>query len=296
MDKATVRIERLEFQSSGTTCVGYFYRLDHDSPKPCIILGSGFGGTQDTPSLIAAATAFAQAGFCSFTFDYRHLGESDGLPRQIVSISGQQEDFLSAIRFIRDHPAVDEHRLGLWGSSLGGGHVISVASRASEITAVIAQIPYNGFPKKSTHSWWQRLKLLRLIRKDQNRAKKGREPLYIPMVGNTGELAIMVGSDAARTIAGMQSSTWRNEIAPRVIMEMAKYKPSSTADKVKAAVLICYGEFDKETQGPQTKELIEALPTVEVKVYPATHFEFYEPGVRDGIISDQITFLSKVYS
>ncbi|MCR8842498.1 dienelactone hydrolase family protein [Paenibacillus sp. SC116] len=296
MDKGAVRTERLEFQSGGATCVGYLYRLEDDSPKPCMIIGSGFGGTQDTPSLIAVATGFAQEGFCAFTFDYRHLGESGSLPRQIVSISGQQEDFLSAIRFIREHPSVDERRLGLWGSSLGGGHVISVASKAPEIKVVIAQIPYNGFPKKSGHSWWQRLKLLRLIREDEKRAKKGIQPLYIPVVGHTGELAVMVGSDASRTIAGMQSKTWRNEVAPRVIMEMAKYKPSSSARNVKASVMICYGEYDKETQGPQTKELIESLPKVEVKAYPVTHFEFYEPGVRDGIIADQIKFLRKMYS
>ena len=99
-------------------------------------------------SIVAVATAFAQAGFHAFTFDYRNLGESEGEIRQLVSVSGQQEDLLQAIRYIKKHPAVDETRLGLWGSSLGGGHVISVAAQTKDVSAVIAQIPFNGFPKK----------------------------------------------------------------------------------------------------------------------------------------------------
>ncbi len=36
----------------------------------------------------------------------------------------------------------------------------------------------------------------------------------------------MAGVEAAKTIAGMQSKTWRNEVAPRGILEMIPYKPS----------------------------------------------------------------------
>lgn len=172
MAEKEVITERLEFKSSGITCVGYLYRIKSDLARPCIIMGAGFGGTQDTPSMIAIATAFAQAGFHAFTFDYRNLGESDGQPRRLVSIPGQQEDFLAAIRFIKEHTAVDENFLGLWGSSLGGGHVISVASEVNEISAVIAQIPFNGFPKKNNRSLWQTFRLFNIMRKDQKRGKK----------------------------------------------------------------------------------------------------------------------------
>jgi len=293
---ASIVKEKLEFRSGGTACVGYLYRKPSESPKPCVIMGAGFGGTQDTPSMTAVATALAEAGYHAFTFDYRHLGESEGEPRQLVSVPGQQEDFLSAIRFIKEHPEVDKTRLGLWGSSLGGGHVISVAAKTKGIVAVIAQIPFNGFPKKSGRSLWQTLKLLHIIRKDWKRGQKGLSPLYIPAVGSKGELAVMAGDEAAKTIAGMQSKTWRNEVAPRGIVEMIKYKPSYTANQIEAAVLVCYGEYDRETQGPQTEELIRSIPHAEVKAYPVTHFEFYEPGIREQIIADQIDFLRRSFS
>lgn len=296
MSKERVIIDRLEFISGTITCVGYLYRVKSDETVPCIVMGSGFGGTQDTPSMISAATAFAQAGFNAFTFDYRNLGESDGQPRQLVSIDGQQEDFLSAISFIKNHPSVDEKSLGVWGSSLGGGHVISVAAIEKELSAVIAQIPFNGFPKKNGRSLWDTLKLLHIINKDKNRGKKGLPPLYIPAVGKIGEMAVMVGDEVTDIISNMQTKTWRNEVAPRALMDMMKYKPSTVADKITASVMICYGEYDKETQGPQTMELIQSLSKVEVKAYPVTHFDFYKPSIRAKIIEDQIAFLKKCFS
>ena len=285
--------ERLEFKSSGVTCIGYLYRMKSDVPSPCVVMGAGFGGTQDTPSMNAVATAFAQAGFHAFTFDYRNLGESEGQPRQLVSIPGQQEDFSSAVHFIKEHPAVEGKRMAIWGSSLGGGHVISVAAREKGLSAVIAQIPFNGFPKKNGRSIWQTLKLLNIMYKDQKRGRKGLTPLYIPAVGKTGELAVLVGEEVTETIADMRTKTWRNEVAPRALIEMMKYKPSNAAHKVQAPVMVCYGEYDKETQGTQTMELIRSLPKVEEKAYPVAHFAFYKPGIREGIIADQIAFLKK---
>ena len=134
--------EKLTCKSGEETCVGYLYQIKKDSQLPCIIMGSGFGGTQDTPSMIATANSFAQAGLAAFTLDYRHLGESEGEPRQLVNIQGQQEDILSAIHFIKEHPFTDGNRLALWGSSLGGGHAVSVAAKSPDISAVIAQIPF----------------------------------------------------------------------------------------------------------------------------------------------------------
>lgn len=102
-----------------------------------------------------------------------------------------------------------------------------------------------------------------------------------------GELAVMTSKETADTISGMESATWRNEVAPRGLLGMMKYKPSDYAPRVKCSVIVCYGERDKEAQGPQTRELIESLRCVEEKAYPFTHFDFYNPEIRAGIIQDQ---------
>jgi pimeloyl-ACP methyl ester carboxylesterase len=86
----------------------------------------GFTGTRD--QLTCYAEAFARAGLAVLTFDYRHFGESEGSPRQIVDIGKQMEDWRSAIAMARTLDRVDSKRIALWGSSLSGGHVINLAA------------------------------------------------------------------------------------------------------------------------------------------------------------------------
>lgn len=44
--------ERITFSSRANECVGYLYGAQREQ-MPCVVLCTGFGGTQDTPSLIA---------------------------------------------------------------------------------------------------------------------------------------------------------------------------------------------------------------------------------------------------
>jgi dienelactone hydrolase len=293
MMKYSITKERVKFLSDGTSCTGYLY-LPESTKSPCVILCAGFGGTQDTPSLISTSEALASEGIAAFTFDYRSFGESGGEPRQVMEIDRELQDILAAVEMVKARKEVDSTRLGLWGSSLGGGHVITTAAKLKDIKAVVAQIPYNGFPKKAEgRSFWQSMRLLRAMYKDKRNREKGRPPVYIAAVGQLGELAVMTSNEAATTIAGMQSATWRNEIAPGGVFGMAKYKPGDYASQIKAHVLVCYGERDKEAQVPQTLELIKNLTHVEVKAYPVAHFDFYKPEIREGIIAEQLQFYKK---
>jgi predicted N-acetyltransferase YhbS len=133
---AAIERTQVRFDSVGVACVGYVYHpAGSGGPVPCVVVGTGFSGTQDTPSIRAVAQAFAEAGFAALTFDYRHFGESHGTPRQLVRIKGQQEDFHAAIRCARHHAGIDPERVALWGTSLGGGHVIAVAADDVELSA-----------------------------------------------------------------------------------------------------------------------------------------------------------------
>ncbi|MBD1381844.1 alpha/beta hydrolase [Metabacillus arenae] len=228
------------------------------------------------------------------TFDYRSFGESEGVPRQVVDIQGQIEDFHAAIKYAREYEGLDSERIALWGSLLGGGHVISAASQDPRIAAVVAQIPFNGFPRKvEGRSTITTIKILAAMIRDLIRKKYHKDPYYIRAVGNIGELAVMSSSEAHKTIEAMASKNWKNEIAPRALFEMMKYKPSDAAPNIKAPVLICYGEHDLETTSDTTKELVAKLVNCETKSYPVAHFDFYREGIRDKITSDQIAFLKK---
>ncbi|GKU77330.1 alpha/beta hydrolase [Paenibacillus sp. L3-i20] len=288
-----IKRTKISFASGGMNCTGYLYFPSKlNANLPCVVMGSGFGGTQDTPSIISNATSFAESGIAALTFDYRSFGESDGEPRQLVSIKGQVEDFHAAIHYVRNHDAIDPEKVVLWGSSLGGGHVITVAAKDSRLAAVLSQIPFNGFPKQvEGRSSKDTRKIAVAIFKDKLRGLLGRAPHYIPAVGNTGELAVMASSDAKKTIDVMTSKHWRNEVAPRALLEMMRYKPSNSAHLIKMPVLVSMAEFDQETVGDLTKQIVVNISNVTLKSYPVAHFDFYRSHIRQQVISDQITFL-----
>jgi uncharacterized protein len=236
-----VERSKVRFDSGGVACVGYlYYSAIFSETLPCVVIGTGFGGTQDTPSIQAVAQAFAEAGFSAMTFDYRNFGESGGAPRQLFHIKQQHQDFHAAIRCARSQGNIDPERIALWGTSLGGGHVIAVAAEDSGIAAVVAQVPFNGFPKKvEGRSLKATLRLLGAMAYDTIRGTIGLSPYYIPIVGTTGELAVMASPQAQQTIDAMRGPQfqWRNEIAPRVLFEMMRYKPSDVVHRLKMPVL-----------------------------------------------------------
>ncbi len=284
--------ERVMFTSEGTRCVGHVYRAAQPG-RHCIVMCTGFGGTQDTPALRATARDFATAGYHVLTFDYRSFGVSDGEPRQVMSVEGQLADIAAAVDRARGIEGVDS--VVLWGTSLGGGHVVTAASRDPHIAAVIAQIPFNGFPRKvEGRSTAATLKLLGVMAGDWLRGKLRLPPLYLSAVGGRGEFAVIASDEAQRVIAGMTSPTWRNQVAPRGLLEMLRYRPATVAPNVACPVLVCIGAGDAETPPELAEALADAVPHSERKTYPVAHFDFYAEEVRPRIVADQIDFLRRI--
>ena len=281
--------------SGGVKLVAYFYRPAHSTGKvPCVVMGHGFSGTQDR--LVASAERFAGAGLAVLTFDYRNFSESGGQPRQLVSIEGQLEDWRAAIRFARGHEGVDTERIALWGSSLGGGHVVCVAAEDPRIAAVVAQVPFNGFPRRvEGRSTLDTLKLLWAMGTDAARGILGRPPHYIPMVGAPGEVAVTATPQAREYIATLSGESrdtlWRNEVAPRALLAMMRYRPGDEAHRLGMPVLVCVAERDLETPEERAQQIAERAPLGELRCYPISHFDFYRDPVRQRILADQIDFL-----
>jgi uncharacterized protein len=292
-----VKVERtkVRFDSAGVELVGYLHRpTDTRGRLPGVVMGHGFSGTQDR--LFYNAERFAEAGFAALTFDYRSFGESGGEPRQLVGIKGQLEDWRAAIRFARGLEGVDVERIALWGSSLGGGHVIVVAAEDPRIAAVIAQIPFNGFPRRvEGRSTLDALRLLWAMSVDAARGVLGLSPRYIPMVGKPGEVAVTTTLQAQEHIGALsgeaQDSMWRNEVAPRGLFGMMRYRPGKVAHRLAIPVLVCVAEDDRETPEATTRQIVEGAPRAALLRYRGSHFDFYREPVRRQVLADQITFL-----
>lgn len=285
----------VEFRSGDERVAGRLFRPSGvDGPVPGVVLGHGFTGTADR--LWPAAEAFAAAGFAALAFDYRNFGRSGGRQRQTISLAGQRADFHSAVAYARGAAGIDPERIALWGSSLGGGHVIAVAADDPRIAAVVSQVPFNGFPRKvEGRSTGDTLRLLGAMLRDQARSLLGRPPYYIPAVGNAGELAAMAGDDPVSTVRAMsgQGSRWRNRVAPGVLLEMVRYRPGDRAGELRMPLLLCLAEHDRATPAEHTLRIAERAERAEIVRYPVRHVDVYRPDVRARVLADQVAFLRR---
>jgi len=186
----------VSFKVKGTSLSGWLYLPENLSvPVPCIVMGHGLGGTKDM-GLEKYAVRYQEAGLAVLAFDYRHFGESEGEPRQLIWIPYQQQDYLAAIEYARGLKEIDPARIALWGTSLSGGHVIVTAARDNRIACVCAQVPLlDGHVsalmahKRKIVGIGHGFKVIMHGQRDLVRSWFGLSPHKIPIVGKPGSMA-----------------------------------------------------------------------------------------------------------
>jgi uncharacterized protein len=210
----------IRFKSVDADCVGWLYLPESAGPHACVVLAHGFGAIKEA-RLDAYAERFAQAGLAALVFDYRHLGSSEGEPRQIIDINKQQQDWRNAIAYARSLKEIDPARVAIWGTSFSGGHVITTAGQDPNIAACVAQVPFtDGFATAGANPLpvVARLMIAWLI--DSLKSLFNGTPHKIKIVDKPGATAAMTspGSEADyfRMVAG--NPKWINEVAARVLV------------------------------------------------------------------------------
>jgi dienelactone hydrolase len=290
--------EQVSFGSGGATVAGYLHRpaAPTAAGAPCVVLGHGFTGTMDR--LFRYAERFAAAGMAALVFDYRGFGASGGRPRQVIDIPGQLADWRAAIRFARSHPRVDPARVALWGSSLGGGHAITVAAQDPAVAAVVAQVPWLGDGRTLGQKVRQAaqpsaLRLAAAAVRDAVRARRGREPLLVPVVGAAGDTAMFTDPRARLALAAndTDATSWRNAFAPRFVFELPRYRPATVLDRLAMPVLVCVARDDREIPIGYVRAAMARAAKGDLRSYPGSHFEIYHGPVYEQVVTDQVGFL-----
>jgi cephalosporin-C deacetylase-like acetyl esterase len=135
----------VEFLSEGTVVRADLYLPNGAGPHPAVVMGGGWCYVKE---LIQPEYArhFTEAGFACLVFDYRHLGESDGEPRQHIDPWKQIEDYRNAISYLESRADIDEGRIAAWGISYSGGHVFTLAALDSRVKVICSVVPMvNGY-------------------------------------------------------------------------------------------------------------------------------------------------------
>ena len=287
--------EDCHFESGGLRCAAWLYRPAGDGPHPIVILGHGFTGVRDM-RLDAYAERFVETGLGALVFDYRHFGDSEGEPRQLVDIERQLEDWAAAIAFARSLDWVDPERVALWGTSFGGGHAAATGVRDGRVAAVVSQCPFSDGVAQVRHTPTRALLALTLAGlRDELRARRGREPLYVAAAGRPGDLAAMTAEEALPGIEALAppGSKWENRFAARIFLRLARYRPFREARDLHCPWLVCICRDDATAPpGPAAKLALEC-PRADLRVYPMNHFEIYVGEHFERAMADQASFLAQ---
>lgn len=165
--QAFIPPDDIDYRKANVMSEGVRLTAELYSPKsatgkqlPTIIMSHGWGGT--AALLRPVAVDFAHAGYLVIAFDYRGWGASDSRViltspepskkdgnkftaevmeiREVVDPLEQTQDIFNVIHWAMGEPQVDKNRVGLWGSSYSGGHVVYVAAHDPRVKCTVSQV------------------------------------------------------------------------------------------------------------------------------------------------------------
>ncbi|MCW2662878.1 MAG: hypothetical protein JWP83_4030 [Mycobacterium sp.] len=287
--------EDVEFRSGDDRISAWLYRPAGGDAPPILVMAHGLGAVR-TMRLDAYAERFSAAGYACLVFDYRNFGDSEGRPRQLLDIGMQLADWSAAVAHARTLEGIDHNRIGVWGTSFGGGHVIATAARVPGIRAAVAQCPFtDGVASVRTLSPAIFGRIGVLAARDIIAARFGRSPVMIPAAGKSGEVALMNAPDAYPGYLRLvpEGQAVPNEVAARFALKVIAYRPGRQAAKIACPILFCVCEADSVAPSVPTLRYAAMAPRGEVRMYPEGHFEIYVGDAFERVVADQLAFLDR---
>ncbi|MDE2419636.1 MAG: alpha/beta fold hydrolase [Gammaproteobacteria bacterium] len=287
--------DEVQFASAGIKCSAYLYRPTSAEPSPIIVMAHGLGGTRKM-RLTAFAERFVAEGYACLVFDYRHFGDSEGDPRQLLDIQRQLADWKAAIVYARSLPNIDPKRVILWGSSFSGGHVLTTAATEPNLAAVISQCPFtDGLSSGLAIDPMTSIKLTTLAIRDRIGAALGHEPIMVSVSGYPSETALMNAADAYSGLSALTKydPDYKNYVAARFSLDIIRYYPGRNTPKIKAPVLFCVCDSDTVAPAKATLRHANRTPRKEIKRYDYGHFDIYVGDAFEHVVQDQINFLKQ---
>jgi pimeloyl-ACP methyl ester carboxylesterase len=229
--------------------------------------------------LPAYAERFARAGLAVFFFDYRTFGDSQGEPRNWVSPYRHLQDWQNALEHVRSIPDIAFPRIGLWGSSLSGAHVIVTAAKDRRISAVSAQVPFvddlrsmqslgAGYLARAVTSGLRDLATVPLRR----------TPHRVPVVGKPDTFAVMNRPDSLPGYLALvpEHSSWENHCPARVFLSIMTYRPSLFASRISCPALVILAEQDSLISAAAVERMASRIPDGTLIRMPMGHFDIYQ--------------------
>jgi len=222
--------------------------------SPLIIATHGLSGIIDL-DLERYAEVFTAAGFAVFAYDHRNWGRSDGMPRAETDPWRQVADLREAISFARTLPGVDPERIGLWGTSYAGGHVLTTTALDRRIRCAVSQVPLISGSR--TFDAWvseaRREKFLARLDADRDARHRGEAPATSPAALPDSETEQWVRTNDVH-------DRYHNELTIRSFDLLRTYEPLDFVSRIAPTpVLMIAAANDVQTPTAWQREAFEMM-------------------------------------
>ncbi|KIW17279.1 hypothetical protein PV08_04470 [Exophiala spinifera] len=297
--------EDIEFKTSDrVTLRGWFYSSELiTSPKaPCLVLSHGFSALKEMDLNTFAEHFISKLPIHCLVYDNRGFGDSDaaeGEPRYEIVPMTQCSDMSDAITYAASRSEVDADKIGIWGSSYSGGHVLYVGAVDRRVKAVLSQAP--------CVSGWDNFK--RLVRGDfevgfnaafaadrQARAE-GKEPVMVPVVdADPLKPSALPTPDSYEFFSSWEKkSNWKNTVTMKTVELFRAYEPQQLIDKISPTpLLMTIASGDVLTPADLALgAFARAREPKQLQLLPCGHFEAYSGPLFERNAGTQTEFLKK---
>ncbi len=233
----------IEFQSNGATLRGWLYRPEPGGgPAPIIVMAHGFSATRDH-FLAEFAEVFCAGGFAVLVYDHRNFGSSGGEPRGEIDPWAQIAGYRDAISYARTLDGIDPERIGIWGSSYSGGHVLVVAAFDRRVKCVVSHVPaisgWGSLSRVIPAEYWPKIR--QAFDADRAARFRGEPPQMVAVVPERPDQeAGLTTPDAAAFFLDQRerAPTWVNAITRKSVEMATEYEPGLYIERIAPTPLL----------------------------------------------------------
>ncbi|HKV54215.1 MAG TPA: alpha/beta hydrolase [Candidatus Binataceae bacterium] len=290
----------IEIIAEGAVLRGWLYMPERAATEvPAVVMAHGFSAVKEM-YLDRYAEVFSAAGLAALVFDNRNFGASGGEPRYEIDPWQQVRDYRHAITWIRRQPGIAPERIGVWGSSYSGGHVLVVGAIDRRVKCVVAQVPLVSGSRN----------LARLVRADMAAPLRaqfdadrearfaGGAPAMVPVVtADPNGAAALPTADSWQwfTETGRtRAPAWRNEVTLRTVEMLGEYEPDTYIARISPTpLLMLIAANDHLTVADEAFGAYNrALEPKSLVVLNGGHFDAYVKGFEHSSIAARDWFLA----
>lgn len=275
----------IEFKSDGETIRGWLYTPDEgEGPFPTVMLAGGWCYVKEIVQPVYAEM-YAQAGIASILFDYRNFGDSDGDRRQHLNPFNQIADYKAAIDFAETLDEVDNDRIGVWGISYSGGHVLIVGASDPRVKCIASQIPViDGYTTmRLIHGTFGFRDFQSLLLEDRRSRQATGKDGYLPHTVIEDEISTWPVPEATQIFRDLKAAggeNYENKSTIESAELLMQYYVEPFLERIlDTPTLVVVAEGDDYTMWEQEIGAYNKIPTPKkrlVVIPDSTHMSLYE--------------------